>query len=168
MQVWLRAPVIDLARDFANVIQEARKRGFSARSFRFYCDTLVVAQATTISAPAKDDGKPGYFDMQIFARRIDAQGPLIVNLATDCALSIMTPNVKGMLQIQFQLPSGVSSLVDPVVPDTHFGVEYSLSDSGRELQTQYRRAPQAGLELLNYLNLINEDGTLQNRDYVNE
>lgn len=80
----------------------------------------------------------------------------------------MTPNIKDTVTLLFTLPGGKTTTISPVVPENKFGVEFSLESSNQELKVDYRPTPSAGLELTNYLDLINEDGTLQERDYRNE
>lgn len=138
-----------------------------AKNFNFYCDTLSVGQDAKIS-PEKVQGKDQWFTIRIFARKIEARSTLSVNLAPMTELLIYTPGIAAMLNLQLTLPNMQSKIVTPNIEPGRFGISFTVSDKGDKVEEAQLPPPRAQLQNINYMDLINEDGTLKSKEYLNE
>jgi hypothetical protein len=156
-----------MTRDLAGLRQEAQLKGFTVRAINLYCDTLVIEQDSKIAAE-KVSGKDQWYTVRVFARKIDAKSSLSVSFIAQTELLIYTPGIGNMLKLQLILPNGQVKEVSPTIEAEKFGIRYGLNDAGNDFEIEQLAPPRAQIQNINYLDLINEDGTLRSREFMNE
>lgn len=105
--------------------------------------------------------------MRVFARKVEVRGTLSVRMTENSELSFYTPDIASALkQIQFTLPNGTTKPYQVVMPANKVGLTFTIED--KDLDVLPEGPPGAGLENINYLSLINENGTVQDQDFLNE
>ena len=164
---------LKLAREMAS------EKKILLKFINIFCDTLIVQEGDRIEGASinipSDATKygDGSFSIQIYARKIVApvageKPSLYVDMVPASMLIFWVPEVPT--GFEFDLSSKSKSTVTrmkPTVDPTKFGVAYSCAASG-EVRTNQLPPPKAALVNLNYLDLINEDGTMREQGYQNE
>ncbi|KAF2762547.1 hypothetical protein EJ05DRAFT_534086 [Pseudovirgaria hyperparasitica] len=168
--IWLRAPSLDLGDAIRDARAGAAKEGFVAMFINLYCDTLVVRPNTQI-LPEKDEKGEHPLVLEIFARKLvplkPMDGPWIeARMIDGCEIVFWTPRMPREFCIYFALGGSGTEVVDAIVEKGHFGVSY-LFDAGTIKETHYK-APKNAMNNLDYLNLINDEGRLVDKGFLND
>jgi hypothetical protein len=149
----------------------AKEEGFTARFINIYCDTLIV-QEDIIDAESDLSGTDPFIVLALFARKIEssAQGDndhLTINMTRNSEIIIWTPNIPSNFNVCFNfLPSKTSVRHVPSVTPGKFAILYSYN--GTALNTEQYDAPDINLKTFDYLSLVQEDGTVQDRGILSE
>lgn len=170
----MRAPSLKLGATITSLQRRSIEKGFNANFVNLYCDTLFVEDGTMIS-PQKERGKDTYSDLvlEIFARKLqfenlDKKPSFSYLLTEDSDLTIWTPNLPDDFQILFKLLQGQPIPYTPKIKPQNFGIGMHLSASGTDIERKQYDAPINAMEKINYLDLIDDNGNVVNKAYLNE
>lgn len=154
----------------------AAEKSIALKKVNIYCDTLTIRNGERIDRESINNpgnGADGSFIIQIFARKIIAplageEPSLQVEMTSSCAIIFWIPDIPTTFQIDLLFKSkGEAIRMKPAVDSAKFGIGYTCSHSG-EIRTSQLAPPRTELVNINYLDLINEDGTMKEQGYRNE
>ena len=162
--VWLRAPsfnldqAIRIGRAGPNGADGAATGKFSLRTLYIHCDTLVIEPGTPI------DSENHILTIEIFARRIIGSS-LTFDTIPGCSISFGTPHLPHDFEVT------INGKVEKPVVDTEngsFGIMLSHEDNAEEPVQVQLPAPDAFMDTINWLQYINEDGSVRPKGMGND
>ncbi|EMT72587.1 hypothetical protein FOC4_g10001225 [Fusarium odoratissimum] len=174
--VWLRAPKLVLAEALKTARDLGSQKKISLKFVHIFCDTLIIQEGDKINGDSINS--PGYvtdgtFTIQIYARKLIApvagdKPSLRVDMTSTCVLVLWVPDAPSSFELDISVKSqpGATRMkvkIDPL----KFGVSYVCSPTG-EMSVTQRDPPKTALAYVNYLELINDDGTLQDQGYATD
>ncbi|EGU80028.1 hypothetical protein FOPG_15971 [Fusarium oxysporum f. sp. conglutinans race 2 54008] len=174
--VWLRAPKLVLAEALKTARDLGSQKKISLKFVHIFCDTLIIQEGDRINGDSINS--PGYvtdgtFTIQIYARKLIApvagdKPSLRVDMTPTCVLVLWVPDAPSSFELDISVKSqpGATRMkvkIDPL----KFGVSYVCSPTG-EMSVTQRDPPKTALAYVNYLELINDDGTLQDQGYATD
>lgn len=157
----------------------ALKKKTLLKFIHIFCDTLVIQaseiiKARSINIPNKaskyDDNS---FSIQIYARKIDALTArklpsLRVKMITTYTLVLWVPKIPKTFKIDISVKSkGVVLRIKPSMDPGRYRIAYTYH-AGNEIRTDQLSPPKSTLVNINYLDLINKDGSIQDQGYQNK
>lgn len=169
-QVWLRAPTFTLASALSTARSLAKVEGFTAKFINIYCDTLIIDKDVVDPEPDTNGADP-FLVLELFVRKIESSPPgqytnLTVNMTKGSELVLWTPFIPSSFTVNLKIPGKPANAFVPRVQPGNFGISYQYD--GATLQTDEYEAPDVEIKTFDYLSLIREDGTIQERGVVSE
>jgi hypothetical protein len=137
------------------------------RRINLYCDTLVLSG--TVLLQSSDT-----FFCNIAARQIifstgEVASPAIrMSVGRNSRLGIYVQSLPTPFQVEFE---GEGTPKDPVlvsIPEGAFGMEYTLERGGGLKDAVRQSPPDIELDYENWMNLVNDDGTLKGVPFLTE
>ncbi|KAM7193874.1 hypothetical protein V8F33_007560 [Rhypophila sp. PSN 637] len=175
--VWLRAPSLNLAAALTKARDLAAKRGITIKFVNIFCDTLRINDGESIRGDAINTAAhhtDGSFVLQIYARQLRApsassgKASLRVYMVPTCTLVLWTPEPPLDFELDVYVEGQESpKRVRPQIEPPKFGLSVNCSPSG-ELRVSQQGPQKSALVNINYLDLINEDGTMKEQGYQND
>ncbi|KAH7103220.1 hypothetical protein BKA62DRAFT_828790 [Auriculariales sp. MPI-PUGE-AT-0066] len=151
---WIRAPSLNLG----DALATGRADGFPLRSLFLFCDTLYINPDLRIIS-----GKHR-LQIEIFARRV-VGSTLVFVTVPGCSISFGTPELPKDLTITFN-----GKFETPVIASGMFNVTLTHHDhdnAGEPVQESFP-APDGYMNAINYLDLIDDNGSLKSKGMSND
>jgi hypothetical protein len=143
----------------------AAARGFKVGFINIYCDTLILEQGAHIEPL---NGK--YFVLEIYARKFiytpDENGiALKATMGPDCGIVFHTQSVPADFRVAI-ITTNSTRVEIPLIEEGQFGISMSC-EVDKLISTQCGPSESA-MKNTNYLDLIDEDGHVKEKGFINE
>lgn len=156
----------------SQAIAQARdvpRAAFRVRAIELYCDTL------TINCPLSSETGSDSYSVSIFARKLLAPGPdtsdltLTVGVVPRFEFGLFTPDVPDGFSLSFVANGKELWRTQPKLSSGSFGTLYSYDAKATTLvSADELPPPETTFESIDYLSLINPDGTVKDKGFLNE
>ena len=134
-----------------------------------YCDTLIIAADTHLKHTRTDKQYP--LRVTIFARKLmvehTSEAAFKITMNEDSELRFFTETLPKDFKVAFELPDKTSKVLPVVISPEHFGVTASYT-SEEGLTRDDEDPPDREMATINYLDLLNEDGSVKKREFSDE
>ncbi|KAJ2903883.1 hypothetical protein MKZ38_009169 [Zalerion maritima] len=163
---WVRAPVVDLSECLRKLVDTAAESNQVPRRINVYCDTLVVGAGTTV-----DINNDSGVILSIYCRKIVSEPRsdgvvLSMTMILNSQLALYANTLPPGFAAEFILEGGHPSYVPLAIDPSRFGVVVRHAGSG--LQVTQRGPPRAEMQYIDYLDILNDDGTLSATEWRND
>jgi hypothetical protein len=171
LQVWIRSPVLNLKKALEEARALASSNGYIAGFINLYCDTLLIDQDFKI-LPEKDGSRERPLVLEIFARDLirsesSSKSWFHVRMVDGSELVLWTPSAPNDFSISIEGTNMPTRIVTPQIKSGDFGVSYMYEGRDSFVETPWDASP-TGMDNINYLSLIGEDGKLKDKGILNE
>ena len=171
MQAWIRAPVLNFKQALEKARAGANQAGFKARFFSIFCDVLEIESGTEIlSEKAGEKSLP--FEINLYARRLDyspTSGSAVhIRFEKDCEIFFWTSRLPADFVITYDGQGLQRQKYAPKIEGENFGVVLRLEQPSAGISSEPLLPPDEAMNNINYLNLIDDNGKLRSKAYLNE
>ncbi|KAH4019276.1 hypothetical protein HBI81_192460 [Parastagonospora nodorum] len=171
LSAWIRAPVLNLKQALEKTRTGANQAGFKARFFNVFCDVLEIDPGTEV-LPEKAGEKSVPYEINLYARRLDytpTSGSAVhVRFEKDCEIFFWTSKLPGDFSITFDGQGLQRQKYAPKIEGENFGVILRLEQPSAGISSEPLLPPDEAMNNINYLNLIDDNGKLRSKAYLND
>ncbi|KAI3319340.1 hypothetical protein HD806DRAFT_509714 [Xylariaceae sp. AK1471] len=165
--VYLRRPCLRLDESLQIAEDEVKSKGKSSfRRLVLYCDTLQLSEELVLGNA--DPKKP--FELRVFARKVVSQGSpsqaLHMKFSGDSQLEIFTYALEPGFTAQFGFSDGSTRSLPLTIDQNKWGIQVGWT--GEEFVVEQHDPDMLDMSTANYLDRLNEDGTLKDGRYIND
>ncbi|RBR26039.1 uncharacterized protein FIESC28_01067 [Fusarium coffeatum] len=162
-----RAPVLYMDQVMKHLATGAKESKTTPRRVSLYCDTLVLAETLTLMGNDT-------FICNIIARQIlfsaAEQGPAIqMRTNRNSRLLINSQILPKAFRVEFVSEQNQRELKEVEIPDDAFGISYIATGTGTAVKVDViATGPNMEMQSENWMNLINDDGTLRDVPFTTD
>ncbi|KAE8155710.1 hypothetical protein BDV40DRAFT_306746 [Aspergillus tamarii] len=169
IKAWRRAPLLKLTEAISQARKKAREQNFIAKFIRLYCDTLIIEEGTKLT-PEFEDGSPTFLNVEIYARKIVPPAePFHVQFVEQSKMTFWVPSLALFpISFKYELVNKKTGEYTLTNQPGHSGLEVRSKRREEKLLVKPLLAPRTAMENINYMDRINENGTLKDRGYKND